>query len=205
MWERDLDVELKSYARNHIDAIVTDSKLSLKWRITGFYGNLDINHIKESWNLLQLLNNQYQMSWAYLGDFNEILYASEKSSGPERSQQQMDGFRRAVNACGFHDLGFEGFEFTWCNCRTGDGRILLRLDRVFATLEWRQHYSQARLIHVVDSTSDHSALVLTDQQYPRRHKQKRFHFEAVWTRYEKGREIVQETWRNQMGVNSQSD
>ena len=30
LWERELDVELKSYTRNHIDAIVTDSKLSLK-------------------------------------------------------------------------------------------------------------------------------------------------------------------------------
>ena len=36
LWERELDVELKSYTRNHIDAIVTDSKLSLKWRIMGF-------------------------------------------------------------------------------------------------------------------------------------------------------------------------
>ena len=103
------------------------------------------------------------MPWVCLRDFNEILYASEKNGGLERSQQQMDGFRRVVNACGFHDLGFEGPEFTWCNRRTGDGRIQLRLDRVFATSEWRQHYSQARVIHVVDSTSDHCALILTDQ------------------------------------------
>ena len=59
LWERELDVELKSYTRNHIDAIVTDSKLSLKWRITGFYGNPDTNHRKESWNLLHFLNNQF--------------------------------------------------------------------------------------------------------------------------------------------------
>ena len=205
LWERELDVELKSYTRNHIDAIVTDSKLSLKWRMTGFYGNPDTNHRKESWNLLHFLNSQFQMPWVCLGDFNEILYASEKSGGPERSQQQMDGFRRVVNACGFHDLGFEGPEFTWCNRRTGDGRIQLRLDRVFASSEWRQHYSQARVIHVVDSTSDHCALILTDQQFPQRHKQKRFHFEAVWIRHEKCREIVQETWRNQIGINSQTD
>ncbi|KAK9987791.1 hypothetical protein SO802_028030 [Lithocarpus litseifolius] len=89
--------------------------------------------------------------------------------------------------------------------RTGDGRIQLRLDRVFATSKWRQRYSQARVIHVVDLTSDHSALILTDQQSPRRHKQKRFHFEVVWTRHEKCQEIVQETWRNQMGINSQTD
>ena len=135
LWERELDVELKSYTRNHIDAIVIDSKLSLKWRITGFYGNPDTNQRKESWNLLQFLNSQFQMPWVCLGDFNEILYASEKSGGLERSQQQMDGFRRVVNACGFHDLVFKGPEFTWCNRITRDGRIQLRLDRVFATSE----------------------------------------------------------------------
>ena len=114
----------------------------------------------------------------------------------------MDGLRRAVNACGFLDLGFEGPEFTWCNRRVGEGRIQLRLDRVFATPDWREQYSQARVIHVVDSTSDHSALILTDQQYPQRHRQKRFLFEATWTRYEKCREIIQDVWKSQLGVHS---
>ena len=75
----------------------------------------------------------------------------------------MDGFRRVVNAFGFLDLGFEGLEFTWCNHRLGEGRTQLRLDRVFATSEWREQYSQARVIHLVDSTSDHNALILSDQ------------------------------------------
>jgi len=62
------------------------------------------------------------MAWVCLGDLNEKLFASEKHGGPERLQQQMDGFRRAKHACGFLDLGFEGIEFTWCNCRLGEGR-----------------------------------------------------------------------------------
>jgi len=54
------------------------------------------------------------MPWSCLGDFNEILLATEKARGLERSQQQMEGFREAINIYGFQDLGFEGPDFTWC-------------------------------------------------------------------------------------------
>ena len=67
----------------------------------------------------------------------------------------MEGFRRAVNACGFINLGYEGPEFTWCNQRSAGERIRLRLDRVLATTDWKDHYKDARVLNVVDSTSDH--------------------------------------------------
>ena len=59
LWERDLSVELKSYTRYHIDAVVTDPTSGFKWRITGFYGNPDTNRRKESWELLHFLNAQF--------------------------------------------------------------------------------------------------------------------------------------------------
>ena len=115
LWVRDLDVEIKSFLRSHIDAIVIDPKSGFKWRMTGFYGNPEISLRKESWSLLRYLNSQYQMPWMCLGDFNEIVSATEKSGGPDRAQQQMEGFREAMDTCGFQDIGYEGLEFTWCN------------------------------------------------------------------------------------------
>ena len=86
LWIREVEVEIKSFSRFHIDAVVTDYSLDLSWRLTGFYGNLDINLRRESWNLLRMLNSQYQMPWVCTGDYNEILSATEKCGGPERSQ-----------------------------------------------------------------------------------------------------------------------
>ena len=51
LWESDLNVELKSYTRYHIDAVVIDPTFGFKWRIIGFYGNPDTNWRKESWEL----------------------------------------------------------------------------------------------------------------------------------------------------------
>ena len=43
-----MEVEIKSFSRSHIDAVVTNHSLDLKWRLTGFYGNLDTNLRRES-------------------------------------------------------------------------------------------------------------------------------------------------------------
>ena len=113
--------------------------------------------------MLQHLNSQYQMPWACLGDFNEILSATEKAVGLDRPQQQMEGFREAINICNFQDMGYEGLDFTRCNQRHGRGRIQLRLDRVLATMDWIEHYQNSRVFHIVESTSNHYAIFLTNQ------------------------------------------
>ena len=137
LWESDLNVELKSFTMYHIDSVVTDPTSGFKWRIIGFYGNPDTNRRKESWELLQFLNAQFHMPWVCMGDFNEILLSSEKWGGLERPQQQIDGFRKVVNVCGFMDLGYERLDFTWCNQRSAGERIRLRLDKVLTTTEWK--------------------------------------------------------------------
>ena len=68
LWIREVEVEIKSFSRFHIDAVMTDHSLDLSWRLTGFYGNLDTNLRRESWNLLRMLNSQYQMPWVCMGD-----------------------------------------------------------------------------------------------------------------------------------------
>ena len=82
-WE--VDLEIKSYSQNHIDAIINDEEHSFKWRLTGFYGHLETHRRYESWHLLAFLNNQLHLPWLCLGDFNEILSNAEKSGGAIRS------------------------------------------------------------------------------------------------------------------------
>ena len=107
-----MEVEIKSFLRSHIDAVVTNHSLDLRRRLTGFYGNLDTNLRRESWNLLRMLNSQYQIPWMCMKDYNEILSTTEKCEGPERSQNQMEGFRNVSNECGFQDMGYVGPKFT---------------------------------------------------------------------------------------------
>ena len=116
----------------------------------------------------------------------------------------MEGFRSVINECGFQDMGYVGPKFTWCNRRSDEERIRLRLDRVLTTVDWMELYRTSRVFHIVDSTSDHCALLLTDQQASPIRGKRRFHFEAAWIRYEKCKEIIQEVWKNHSGMHSSS-
>ena len=66
LWARDIDMEIKSYSLNHIDAIINDTENSYKWRLTGFYSHPKTHRRYESWHLLAFLNNQLHLPWLCL-------------------------------------------------------------------------------------------------------------------------------------------
>lgn len=70
------------------------------------------------------------------GDFNEIMFSSEKRGGINRCSSQMQEFREMIDDCGLADLRCKGDLFTWSNRRSGNEIILARLDRYFGNLEW---------------------------------------------------------------------
>ena len=55
---------------------------------------------------MEFLSIQSSAPLLCAGDFNECLDAQEQFGGVTRPERQMDGFRDAVNTCGFTDLGF---------------------------------------------------------------------------------------------------
>ena len=64
-----------------------------------------------------------------------------------------------------------------------------------ATEEWMDLFPEVRVRHVAMSVSDHCMLMLTlKHKQPQRRGRKCFFFEAMWTREERCREIVEEAW-----------
>ena len=109
----------------------------------------------------------------------------------------MDGFRKVVDYCAFQDLGYCGGDFTWCNMQGGENRIYLRLDRAFANSKWKEKFGGMKAHHLVDSTSDHSALLISNSTTQHQSRAKRFHFEAMWTKNAECKTIIESSW----GVN----
>ena len=106
----------------------------------------------------------------------------------------MDGFRRVVDYCAFQDLGYYGSDFTWCNMQDGENIIYLRLDRAFANLEWIGKFGGMKAYHVVNSTSDHYAMLIFDSTTQRQNRAKRFHFKAMWTKNAECKNIIENSW-----------
>ena len=118
-WKEDIIVDIQNFSPRHIHGIVTSTTpLSThKWKFTGFYGQPDVARRHEGWDILKHLANFNPEPWLCIGDFNEVLYMSEKWGGGRRSNSQMRNFQIAMEYCDFSDLGFKGPKFTWSNCR----------------------------------------------------------------------------------------
>lgn len=48
LWSKEVMLEIKSFSKNHIDAIITESPESFSWHFTGFYGHLETHMRGES-------------------------------------------------------------------------------------------------------------------------------------------------------------
>lgn len=77
-WKDDVVFTIKSYSKNHIDALVKESRVDREWRFTGFYGVPFVNDRNRTWNLLFHLGQTHNNSWLLCGDFNEILFSFKK-------------------------------------------------------------------------------------------------------------------------------
>ena len=56
-WTREINLEIKSFSGNHIDAIVREADNNSMWRITGFYSHPETHKRYESWHLLSFLHS----------------------------------------------------------------------------------------------------------------------------------------------------
>jgi hypothetical protein len=84
--------------------------------------------------------------------------------------------------------------FTWYNQQLGRARVLERLDKTLATMDWMDLFPCARVHNWVDFKSNHCGLILTDQQRCNRRQSRRFQFEVMWTRHENCEEIIKQSW-----------
>lgn len=102
----------------------------------------------------------------------------------------MDGFCNVINSYGFKDLGYSGPDYTSCNMQEGARRVFVRIDRALATCDWIEKFGEVKVHHLVDSTSDHYALFISNPLVIKRPKPRCFHFEALWMKREDCRGVI---------------
>ena len=48
LWRKEVNLEIRSFLRHHIDAVVTKEVSGFKWRLTSIYGHPKTHQRKES-------------------------------------------------------------------------------------------------------------------------------------------------------------
>ncbi|XP_074313483.1 uncharacterized protein LOC141648656 [Silene latifolia] len=119
--------------------------------------------------------------WICIGDFNEILFATEMKGG-NHPHWQMNNFREVVDECGLRDVEFKGYDFTFDNGQEDTDNRQSRLDRAMGNDKWFDMFPRAKLIHIHREWSDHAPIKVILQ--PRLERETRggklFRFEQTW-------------------------
>ena len=108
-----------------------------------------------------------------------------------------------------HDVGYEGFTYTWCHSRTYRNTIRARLDRACATQDFVDLFPDSKLKHVHSIFSDHLPLVFSFENFfksskttneAKRHR--RFMFEAMWIKADDCENVIQQSWKSASADNA---
>jgi hypothetical protein len=197
MWKEDCELVIQNYSLCHINAVVKSSEEGMEWKLTDFYGNLEVAKRHEGWNLLKCLKNKAPTPWLCVGDFNEIVSMGEKWGGKDKRDSQMEQFRITLEKCELCDLCFIGSKYTWSNAREDGSFLKEHLDRALANTEWCAWFQEVEVQVLATRSSDHKPLLVNfaRQKKNRFFLKKRFKFEAKWT-LEEYNEIVKEAWQS---------
>lgn len=161
LWKEDWEVIITSFSNHHVAAeIVSDARE--EWRFTGYYGWLEDNNKQKTGELMKMLyNDKDNKPWLCGGDFNVMLWSSEKQGGGDFKFEDATMFREALEYCHLEDLHYTRHPFTWTNNQGGDKNLQERLDRFVANEGWREMFRGAYVSHLAKRRSDHLPIILT--------------------------------------------
>ena len=122
----------------------------------------------------------FSVAWCVFGDFNDLLYSSDKKGRNEHPISLMEGFRSAIEDSSLIELELKRGEFTWEKSKGTSSWVRERLDRCFATDAWWGKFPLCMLSVFHVTKSDHDPIKLELMNTSISKKQFRFRFENTW-------------------------
>lgn len=193
MWRSTVVCTIDSYSVNHIDVLVLRDQIP-QWRLTCFYGIPERSRRRDSWELIKQLSSTSTMPWCIFGDFNDLLFQSDKEGVHDHPQYLMDGFREAIVESGLTEIDLNGGRFTWERGKGTSNWVRERLDRAFASDNWWHFYPLCKLSVHHAVYSDHDPIQLELYNVSLTKKEFRFKFENTWLREPNFRGDVKGYW-----------
>lgn len=114
------------------------------WWLTCVYGpqgdDSKIAFLQE----LRDIRSQCAGQWLIGGDFN-LIYKDEGKNNNNLNHAMMGRFRKLINDLSIHEIQLVGRKYTWSSSIHGQSPVLVRLDRVFYSVDWEHHFPNCLL------------------------------------------------------------
>ncbi|XP_060964110.1 uncharacterized protein LOC133033413 [Cannabis sativa] len=161
--------------------------------VSCYYGSPYSIDKMHSWLLLErLFDNAPLLPWLILGDFNDYLSLSDRSSSSNPPSYAMTHFQSFVSKFSLLPLNPIGSKYTWKH-----GNVCERLDWGVVNHIWQHTFPHTTLYHLAFYGSDHRVLKITlndDSMIRLRHK--RFMFENFWLTEPSFYDTVRGNWNH---------
>ncbi|XP_024041873.1 uncharacterized protein LOC127898857 [Citrus sinensis] len=189
LWRSSIEVEVLINHRQFIHFKICRNNVFVSW-VTAVYASPNPMLRRQLWCHMENLAPLIQEPWLIGGDFNSILYASEKQGGVARNSGVCNLFRKWFDGHQLFDLKFKGPRFTWSR-----GLLFKRLDRALCNSEWLLKYMNNSVIHLPKIASDHRPVLVRFERDMAGHQRTRpFRFLAAWLTHEHFNNFVKRMW-----------
>jgi hypothetical protein len=137
------------------------------------------------------IRGQCQGPWLVVGDFN-MIYKDEGKKNSNLNRPMIGRFRRFNNDVVVKKMSLIGCKFTSSCSFSSSSPTLVKVDHVFCTVDWEDHFTNSLLQSAVSVDSDHCPLILALRGgCPGMRK---FHFEVFWLKFDGFQQAVQQAW-----------
>ena len=189
-----VDVTILFKELRFIHCLVYDKISAKQCLITAVYAPAQENQKNAFWNKLSQLHESIDQPWCILGDFNEMLHASEKIGGTPLSTGKIQRLPNFLHYSHSHDATVQGRLFTWKKIVRGH-LIYEKLDRVLFRDDCLQLFPNYFVTNGPFTCSDHAYVYLnTDPSHePRRGTT--FKYQHSWSHYQEPHMVVKNNWK----------
>lgn len=127
------------------------------------YCKNDVETRKEVWRDLIDYSGAFSgEKWIVLGDFNEVLLATERHGQNIPDDQGPRHFLQAITDAGLNEPEYNGDFFTWCNGRVGNNFRASRIDRALVSDQFKTVWP-ALTVKLIHGSSDHLGQLISLQ------------------------------------------
>ncbi|XP_075499925.1 uncharacterized protein LOC142538495 [Primulina tabacum] len=203
-WKEDIHLEIV-YSHPQFVLARVEGNNRIPWFLSIVYGSPNATLRKRLWQDLTKENLNIAGPWLSIGDYNSVSSEQEVSSTGRVASNRSAGLTDWMFNQGLLDLGYIGSRFTWVRGLSTNTFKVARLDREVCTINWRQMFPEATVIHLPIIQSDHAPLLVKLNGHKNNKSKGHFRFQAAWLTHKDFQKVIEQEWQNKLTLGNNVD